>query len=198
MRATSRILSVEGRSQRDNKHFPSSTCNTTAVAVVASFYGVKSLLPGVQLEDILTEMTMEPWAKKLAVECEGKKYENSPRLVWKVLENLIERFPSKIDHADIEKLTLDQICDHLDAGRPLIIGGNFPCGNTTIGHFQVISGYEKSGDVFIVQDSWGDPTTKYENTDGTNVRISRADAQKWWRDAGSGTKLAIVAYKVNA
>lgn len=194
MRVFEKILAVLSLTQRDNKLYPSSTCNTTALAMVGDYFGIHSIDASKQLEDVFTEMTMEPWAKRLAVSCEGQKYAEHAREVWAVLEALIEKFPAKIAKADVKGYTLDEIRDHLDAGRPVIMGGNFPCGSTTIGHFQVIIGYTDNGKTFVVNDPWGNPNTKYLDHNGSHVRISEEDALTWWRDAGKDTKLAIVVY----
>lgn len=194
MRAFEKILSVSALSQRDNKLYPSSTCNTTSLAMVGDYYGIHAINKNEQLEDVFTQMTQEPWAKRLAASLEGEKYADHAREVWAVLEALIEKFPAKISHADVKGYTLDEIRDHIDAGRPVIMGGNFPCGETTIGHFQVIIGYTDNGKTFIVNDPWGNPNTKYVDHNGVSVRISEENALKWWRAAGGEKKLAIVVY----
>ena len=194
MRQFEKILAVPGLSQRDNKLYPSSTCNTTSLAMVGSYFGIHAINPNEQLEDVLTQMTQEDWAKKLAVSLEGKAYADHAREVWAVLKALIEKFPAKIDHADIDGYTLDDLRDHIDAGRPVIMGGRFPCGDGFIGHFQVLIGYTDNGKTFIVNDPWGNPNTKYADHNGVQVKISEEHAESWWRNNNATTKLGIVVY----
>ena len=193
MRSTEKILNVPALTQRDNVLYPSSTCNTTSLAMVAQYYQIRSL-EAKQLEDIFTEISLEKWAQDQAVREEGSVYRLRAREVWSVLVSIIRKFTAKITSAAVTALTIDEICDQIDADRPVIIGGNFPCGSSTIGHFHVIIGYTDNGNTFIVNDPWGDPNTAYTSTNGKGVKISRANAETWWRNAGNGKKLTIMVY----
>ena len=186
-------LAVPSKTQRDNVLYASTTCNTTSIAMIAEYFGVKSLDPNRQLEDIFTEELLKPsWLKKAQLYMGKEKV--VARYIFELLHQLIEMYPKKIAHAELVDLTIDEMLDRIDEGCPIMIIGDFPVPKGTIGHYNVLIGYDENGAILVLNDPWGDPNTKYVNTNGARVRISKEDAQKWFR--GGAKKTCLVVYGV--
>lgn len=157
------LAGIAYRSQRDNAHYPSSTCNVTSYAMVlAGYFGVSDP-PGKQLEDALFEIITSP---------EGVAYAkvNFPwaigstalwtvhgMLVWAAAQlNPICKMKFSTTR------TWTQIVGELSNGRPVVLSGKF----TASGHIVCATGLVDPKTI-IVHDPWGDWNRGYREVSGS-------------------------------
>ena len=152
---------LQYRTQRDNVHAPSSTCNVTSYAMVLSVLGITDP-PGKQLEDALYEAIVSP---------EGQAYarQHFPWAVgttslWTVHGMLVwaaSRYKVRAEFATNRRWA--DIVRELERGRPVVFSGKF----TSSGHIVMLNGIADAR-TFIVQDPWGDWNRGYRETNGAS------------------------------
>lgn len=171
---------IRYRSQRDNVHLPSSTCNVTSYAMLLSALGVEEPV-GQQLEDALYERIVSP-------EGMAEFRRSSPSLVGRVAPQTVHamlvwvasqwgrktRFTTQARWADV--------IAELAAGTPVVLAGKF----TASGHIVCAVGLASQSDL-VVHDPWGDWNRGYRSTDGAAriytleslAGITRGDGEVW-------------------
>lgn len=173
-------LRVTHRSQRDNAHAPSSTCNVTSYAMCLSMLGVADP-PGKQLEDALYERIVSPageaYARKEFPWAVGKT------ALWTVHGMLVwaaGQYGIKAEFSTNRRWT--GIEEQITRGRPVVLSSKF----TASGHLVVLSGIADVN-TYIVDDPWGDWNRGYRDQDGSDrvytiealEEINRPDGQLW-------------------
>lgn len=155
-------LPVRYRSQRDNAHAPSSTCNVTSYAMVLnSIFGVPDPA-GEQLEDSLYELINSPagvaYAKQNFPWAVGTTALVTVHgmLVWAAAQHAVRAVFATTR-------SWSSIVYELTHGRPVVLAGKF----TASGHIVVLSGLADPA-TFIVQDPWGDWNRGYREVDGSS------------------------------
>ena len=166
-------LEVPYLTQLDNLYEPLGTCNTTSVAMVMKYYGVKGDGSELQLEDQLTKRC---WAKGLD--------RHSPTDLVKLFEwkKLNDRFTASA--------SWDEVRQWLTDGNPCIVHGYF----TRSGHIVVIRGFDDAAyngrGAFIINDpngEWNDWGYEHGQNKGKAVlysysmmqRLCSPDGQLW-------------------
>ncbi|NCY03618.1 MAG: hypothetical protein EBX36_12105 [Planctomycetia bacterium] len=149
------------RSQRDNVHMPSSTCNVTSYATALSILGVADP-PGKQLEDALYEAIVSPAGEAYARHAFPWAVDTTAlwtvhgMLVWAASQYGVRaEFSTQRRWSDITR--------ELERGRPVVFSGKF----TSSGHIVVLNGIADAK-TFIVQDPWGDWNRGYRETNGAS------------------------------
>lgn len=124
---------VPHHDQRNNKYYPSSTCNLTSVAMVLNFFNKENRhQPHLQLED---ELFIE--SRKIG----DRRYH---WVLSKIMKDngLKNRFSTETSWQSVKA--------HLLKGNPVIMSGKF----TRSGHILVLRGFDDKG--FFVNDPWGE------------------------------------------
>lgn len=144
-------LPIPYLSQRDNALYPSTTCNTTCVAMCLKYLGIEQKGDRKQFEDELTERTLK-WG------AEGRYWhENLVKLFGEY--GVKDRFSTKTTWAELKT--------HLANKKPAIYAGKFTNG----GHLIVIRGYDGAG--YFVNDPWGEWfSSGYQAKSGENLHYS--------------------------
>lgn len=202
------ISEGQSKTQRDNTLMPNGTCGPTsdANALITSAIDVK-VPEGKQLEDMITEILMSPEAKaylkKLDPKAAYNPWNTSYCLAWAV-NKLVGRQVSKVEQMGIAEMVyhiISQSC-------AIVVGTKF----TDAGHFVCLVGFvTEQDDVLtagsshdinvpsithiIIDDSWGDFTTKYKSKNGNDVKIPIKDFNKMVMN-GNVTKTCQVFYPV--
>lgn len=167
------------RSQRDNVHAPSSTCNVTSYAMVLNSMLSVADPPGKQLEDALYELITSPegeaYAKRNFPWAVGKValWTVHGMLVWAAAEYKVKAVFST-------NRTWSQIARELRHGGPVVLSGRF----TASGHIVVLSGLADDR-TFIVEDPWGDWNRGYRDTNGASRVYTRESLQPICGNDGS-------------
>lgn len=142
------------KSQRDNRHNPSGSCNVTSIAMCLWFLGIRGDgSQGGQLEDQMYVRCLErDWSRHTP---EG-------------LKAVAESYGGGIFDKFTEFGTLDMIRASIDAGIPCVVHGYF----THYGHILTIKGHTPRG--FIVNDPWGEywPGGYDTSVSGENLHYS--------------------------
>lgn len=174
-----KTLSVPYKSQLDNWHNPSGSCNVTSLAMCLEFLKAdrnpryKNRFQ--QFEDELYQYALD-----------HKLSRHSPADLAKIV--------SAYGRRDLytEFATIQNVQDWIEGGNPAITHGYF----TTFGHILVIVGFDKAG--FIVHDPYGEwfPDGYRTDLSGANLHYSYdlikrtciPDGKFWvhFIDAGSG------------
>lgn len=202
------ISEGQNKTQRDNTLMPNGTCGPTsdANALVTSAIDVK-VPEGRQLEDMITEVLMTPEAKaylkKLDPKAAYNPWNTSYCLAWAV-NKLVGRQVSKVEQMGIAEM----IYHIISQSCAIVVGTKF----TDAGHFVCIVGFVTEQDDIltagsshdinvpgithiIIDDSWGDFTTKYKSKNGNDVKIPIKDFNKLVMNSGI-TKTCQVFYPV--
>lgn len=127
------VIKIGYKSQMDNRHNPTGSCNVTSIAMALEYFGITATNPNeIQLEDELYQ----------AMERSGLS-RHSPHDLAKVAEiyGMRDRFTSFAKLSDIKA--------SIASGRPCIFHGWF----TSFGHIIVAVGYDETG--FWVHDPYG-------------------------------------------
>lgn len=168
------------RSQRDNAHSPSSTCNVTSYAMLLHALGVKEP-QGKQLEDALYEAIVSP-----AGAAEFRR--GSPALVGKVAPQTVHAMLvwAASQFGRRTRFTMNarwsEITDSVAAGKPVVLAGRF----TSSGHIVCVVGLAGSRDL-ICHDPWGDWNRGYRDHNGeariysveSLTEITKGDGALW-------------------
>ena len=173
------------RSQRDNMHGPSSTCNVTSYAMLLHALGVRDP-QGKQLEDALYEAIVSP-----AGAAEFRR--GSPSLVGKVAPQTVHamlvwvaaQFGRRTRFTTLARWS--EVVDSVTAGKPVVLAGKF----TSSGHIVCVVGLAGPRDL-ICHDPWGDWNRKYRDHDG-EARIYSMDALGKITDGDGGLWALFVA-----
>ena len=123
------IAGVPYKSQRDNEHDPSSTCNVTALAMAMDYLGVSKSDPQAQLEDELYELIRSPSGLAFYKQTNPQLHEREflpigSTTTWCGPRNstvCVRRFPAKelaADRAGNSGWTSSSFVDHADRERP--------------------------------------------------------------------------------
>ncbi|MBP0002083.1 MAG: C39 family peptidase [Cyanobacteria bacterium SID2] len=137
-------LGVPYFSQRDNPSYSWATCNTTAIAMVLYYYGLRPSYSS-QLEEELFQWIVQ-------------RYGVGAQTNHAVLSEMIRAYGYRTVFST--KRRWREIDKEIAEGRPVILPGYF----TATGHIVTVIGYTPSG--LIVNDPWGNSLTGYTNTYG--------------------------------
>lgn len=150
---------VKYRSQRDNAHNPSSTCNVTSYAMLLSALGVQEPV-GEQLEDALYERITSPEGmaefRRSSPSLVGKA---APQTVHSMLVWVAAQWGRKTRFT--MRARWQDVIAELMSGTPVVLAGKF----TASGHIVCVAGLASPSDL-IVHDPWGDWNRGYRSTDG--------------------------------
>ncbi len=175
-------------SQRNNKFYPASTCNTTSMIVALLASGIQFEVPEeTQAEDHLTQIleSDEAWEKLQKDFPWAIKGGYSPRnvhgmLSWAVNDKLIgKKVTSFRTDADIEQIIFSVV-----KGCAVVVGGQF----TQYGHIVTVVGVETKQDIskinkpsdvnlddvksIIIDDPYGNYFTDYKDHKGNDIPFS--------------------------
>ncbi len=128
-------LNVPYFNQRANRFDPDRSCNTTAVAMVMAYHGIRGDGGNLSLPD-----QVFLWMQRNGL----SRYSHAhlaQAFAWK---GLTSRFSTTGTIADIEA--------EVDAGRPVVVSGFFTHG----GHIVVVSGYDSDRRLLQVCDPYGE------------------------------------------
>jgi uncharacterized protein YvpB len=115
-------LTVPYFCQLNNAYEPWSTCNNTALAMVISYFGKKSIDGS---SSNLPDQIYRRFGKA-----------NSIHAIRAVAQELGYKVETKVPG------TIDEVKEAIDGGSPVIVGGDF---TGSVGHFVVITGYDETG-----------------------------------------------------
>ncbi|WP_017663118.1 C39 family peptidase [Baaleninema simplex] len=140
-------LGVPYFSQRDNPSYSWATCNTTAIAMVFYYYGLRPTYSS-QLEEELFQWIVQ-------------RYGVGAQTNHAVLSEMIRAYGYRtVFRTNCRWKEIDK---EIAEGRPVILPGYF----TATGHIVTVIGYTPSG--LIVNDPWGNALTGYTNTYGAKL-----------------------------
>lgn len=129
-------LDVTFKSQLDNHHHPTGTCNVTSLAMVLDFWKV----PRKQQYRRFPQLEDELYAYMLESGLNPQSAGDLSRVATDY--GLSAKFTTKA--------TIEQVKQWVASGKPAIIHGYF----TSFGHIVVVVGYDDTG--FIVHDPYGE------------------------------------------
>lgn len=145
-------LNVPYFSQRDNPSYSWATCNTTAIAMVLYYYGLRPTYSS-QLEEELFQWIV-------------RRYGVGAQTNHAVLTEMIRAYGYRTNFSTTRRWA--EIDKEIAEGRPVILPGYF----TATGHIVTVIGYSPSG--LIVHDPWGNALTGYTNTYGARLLYPNA------------------------
>ena len=194
------------KTQRDNELMPNGTCGPTSDANALECSAIEVKVPkGKQVEDAITEILMTPEAKaylkKIDPSAGYNPWNTSYCLVWAV-NKLVGRKVAKVEEMSME----DMVFHITSMSAAIVVGTKF----TDMGHFVCLVGFVTEQDEYIdaktphdidgskithiiIDDSWGDFTTKYKSKNGNDVKLPVKDFKKLVMN-GNVTKTCQVFY----
>jgi len=160
----------------ENRVYGDVMCQLTSLAMVLASKGIKPTDPTKQLEDELYEIAKN---KNFG----GK---NLWKDTWNVYKKVLENYNSTYDPIDdIGTIQINEIKRSIDDGAPVILSMDYK-EDGDHGHVVVAIGYTKSG--LIINDPYGDTTTRYKNKNGAFVEYQ---TNRWY----IGKKWAVIIDK---
>lgn len=145
-------LNVPYFSQRDNPSYSWATCNTTAIAMVLYYYGLRPTYSS-QLEEELFQWIV-------------RRYGVGAQTNHAILTEMIRAYGYRTNFSTTRRWA--EIDKEIAEGRPVVLPGYF----TATGHIVTVIGYSPSG--LIVHDPWGNALTGYQNTYGARLLYPNA------------------------
>lgn len=162
-----KILKNAWNSQRDNKFSPASACNITALQVAMSLDYAE-----LKDDDLFLIANSEETKQTVMKKYPGNdwilnyyKIGSANEVFVVICEAANKVMGSSAYCKMVYDQTIDQIKAQIDMGYCVMLCGRFVGG----GHFITVVGYNDQTKSFIVNDSWGNWMTKYQNRNGDNV-----------------------------
>lgn len=155
------IAGVPYKSQRDNEHDPSSTCNVTALAMAMDYLGVSKSDPQAQLEDELYELIRSPSGLAFYKQTNPQLHEKGIP-ANQVYDNLVwaaEQYGLRASFSG--KRSWQQIAQEIQDGRPVLLSTTL----TASGHIVLLVGLTATGDL-VCHDPYGDFKRGYKSKAG--------------------------------
>ncbi|MBF9018630.1 MULTISPECIES: C39 family peptidase [unclassified Oceanispirochaeta] len=179
----------EYHSQRNNRLIPHSSCNATSMIMALKQAGVRLPFPGrYQPEDYLTLFLQSDQAKDKmkdlapwALDPKSEKQLYPPQEVHIVMEWAVNTLLNKEIVKFSTETPLQQIINHIDNRKGVVLSGRFPLNNTTIDHMVSLAGYMKhqnSISYLLIDDPYGDYKTSYRSHRGNNIPIAFNEAKQ--------------------
>lgn len=153
------LLPVPYYSQRDNRHQPVRTCNSSSCAMAAEFLKVGSCRGS------------DDWFWQSCVNPEGDSTDHQAMTRALKRVGIESEFRYDLNYADIDR--------ELEAGRPLVLGllHRGTLANPKGGHMAVCIGRDKNG--YIFHDPWGHGFS-YDSVNGECVHYPRQSLDARW------------------
>lgn len=187
--------------QRNNRHFPASTCNTTAMVMALLGSGVEfSVPPGVQPEDYLTELTEAYDARAYRQAKHPHLAHRRPRevhavLSWVVNTKLIGHTVTQFTQVAPVRYLLWRLAV---LGRGAVVSGPF----TPEGHMVSLAGFETDQEDLsgtpnstyldlskvrriLIDDPWGDYREGYRSHSGDDISLTLDEFNRFTRSVGN-------------
>jgi hypothetical protein len=181
----------EYHTQRNNKFFPISTCNTTSIIMALDAIGVKySFTQGMQAEDYLTQITetKESYDKMRRDFSWAIKGGYAPRMVHGMLEWATNKMVGKQVDKFSTNYSMQSLILALINKKGVVVSGRF----TASGHIVCMVGFESTQENIlqataenqiqldkivniIVDDPYGNYYTDYKDVAGNNTKFPLAD-----------------------
>ncbi|MDC7225203.1 MAG: hypothetical protein PQJ61_00400 [Spirochaetales bacterium] len=198
----------EYHTQINNERFPNGSCNTTSMIMAVKQAGHKTDFTNEdeQPEDVLTELLVfselaYSKAREIAPGVWNEK-QGLPRIplneVHVMLEWGINYLMKKEVDMFVMGVKIEYIIQKLYEGCGIMMSGEIPFRNMTIGHMVSIAGYitiddEKEPSIdnvshFIMDDPFGNFRTDYRDTRGNNIKITVDEFIRFFKDTKSRTK----------
>ncbi|MCW7459939.1 TIGR04388 family protein [Leptospira bandrabouensis] len=157
---------------------PGSECSPTSTAMLAEYMGAKAQNGKTQfVDDFITQ------AEKAGILSDGKELQKD-----KYLQQVLNQYGKKlVELDDINGWKTESIKSALNAGNPVVVGGDFHIGPVDGGHRLVVVGYDPSG--WIVHDPWGNANNSGYTGSGMYAHY---DFGKW--EIGKKTAFIIENY----
>lgn len=198
--------------QRNNRINPGSACNVTAMVAALSAAGWPVGCLGTekypQPEDSLMDFILtspainEEWKE---IDPDGKYPPNQWHALLAMGTNLWLRRGGLLGERDTavefgESRTLGDITEAIAKGGAAVLSGVFTMENgQKSGHVVAAVGFEEDcldgDDRLVLDDSWGDYTTRYRDKNGKGVRMAYGDYLRLIKDCGSKFKMAHIVRK---
>ena len=197
----------EYHTQVNNKSFPNGSCNTTSMimAVKQAGHSIDFAAEGEQPEDALTEFIMfsEEAHQKARVLAPGvwdfEKSEPKKPLneIHVMLEWGINHLMEKQVDIFTTELEVEIMIRKINEGCGIILSGEIPFYDRTIGHMVSLAGFvtiddDKQPSIrnishFIIDDPFGNFRTNYKDTRGNNIKITVEEFTRFFKDTESKT-----------
>lgn len=186
-------------SQRNNRRFPLSTCNTTSMiqGLVASSIPLPAIPAGVQAEDFLTDITESREMYEARSKLGSGFADIPPRQIHVLLSQATNKFVGRKVTEFREAIPIRRLLWELHQGRASVVTGSF----TSFGHIVTLVGYRSKQSLeeiksekdinlskvegMIIDDPYGNYYDGYKTLNGNDVFMPFSDFNKITRRYGS-------------
>lgn len=175
--ATNVYLNVPVLRQNDNTIDPNQTCNTTCIAMVAQYFGLRGDNSMAQLED------------QYSAKMRRDGYDRYDMASMTAFIN--DKLSPRANATFTQNESVVTLCNHIANGSPVIISGSF----TPSWHFVVLRGYDLARKVFYVNDPNGEwfPTGYSKGSHNGAEEYSFNLVNKLCNDAGHDASIWAIA-----